>query len=208
LRHITQFYNPSGSCSYADAYLKYIPIPAASPDTRAKINAAAQHLSQLTERSNYLQGQIGSFPRSVFDHFQRSGRPLQGEELERQAEVANLPRKLRSSACRDSTLLDGRTQLQFGRGTIRVSASLAPILHEMLTIRGTLDKSELLRTFFPSRGRDCRTFVETLSSWQNEVSSLEGRIEAAEATHNQSVFGLYGIQADQLAIMRRFLTHF
>jgi hypothetical protein len=208
LRHITKFYNPSGSCSYAAAYLKYIPIPAAEPETRIRIEASARHLAEITERINQLDGQIESFPRSVFDHFQRLGRPLQGEELERQAEVANLPRHLRGSACRESSLLDGRTQLQFGRGAIRLSASLAPIVRQILTVRRALDRSELLRTFFPARERDRRTFVEMLSSWQDEVSSLKGQIETAEARHNQSLSALYGIQANQLTIMRRFLAHF
>jgi N-6 DNA Methylase len=208
LRHITQFYNPSGSCSYADAYLKYIPVPMAEPETRAEIEASARYLAEMTERINCLEGQIGSFPSSVFDHFQRLGRPFQGEELERQAEVTNLSRQLRASACRESPLLDGRTQLQFGRGVIRVSSSLARIVREMLILRGTLDRSKLLRTFFPTRVRDHRVFIETLSSWQDEVSSLEKQIETAEARHNQSVSALYGIEAHQLTIVRRFLTNF
>jgi len=48
LRHITQFYNPSGSSSYADAYLKYIPIPAVQPEARVGIEASARHLEEIT----------------------------------------------------------------------------------------------------------------------------------------------------------------
>jgi hypothetical protein len=208
LRHITQFYNSSGSCSYADAYLKYIPIPPVEPETRAELEASARHLSEITERINYLQRQIEWFPSSVFDEYQRSGQPLQGEELERQAEIDNLPRQLRSSTLQESTLLDGRIELRLGRGTIRLPSTLGPIVSQMLTVKGALERSELLSTFFPTRERDCHYFLETLFTWQQETASLEERVRVAEATHNQTVSSLYEIDPDRLAILRRFLAHF
>jgi hypothetical protein len=78
----------------------------------------------------------------------------------------------------------------------------------MLTIRVTLERNELVSTFFPTRERDRQAFIETLLSWEQEASSLKAQIEAAEAIHNQSVSLLYGIHADRLTVLRRFLTHF
>jgi hypothetical protein len=151
---------------------------------------------------------VESFPSSAFDYYHRSGRPLQGEELGRQSDVANLPRRLRSSALRESTLVDHRTELRFGRGTIRLSPSLAALVSQMLAIRGTVERDELLSTFFPIREGDCQNFMETLLSWLRETSSLEDRVQLAEMMHNQTISSLYGIGPDRLAVLQRFLAHF
>ena len=176
LRHITQFYNPSGSASYADAFLKFLPLAPVDDGGRGALARSAEDLSATVERLTAVRRSISASPLSVFEHFRRLGQSVEGEELDRQSDASNLPRRLSGTTARVATLPNGRAELRLGRGSLRLPEFLAILVLDVLNTRGDMARGELLATHFPIRQPDCELFSGVLREWRQEINDLEEEI--------------------------------
>jgi hypothetical protein len=208
LRHITQFYNPSGSASYADAFLKFLPLPPVDAIERGHLVQSAENISAAMERLTAVRRSISASPVSLFAHFRNLGRTIEGEQLERQAEVSNLPRQVSGSTARVSILPDGRAELRLGRGSIRLPEFLATLVIDVLNATGGIPRDELSGTYFPTQRPDCELFSRTLHEWQEEVNALEEAISNSELIHDGLVSAQYQIPTLWQLTIDRFLSRF
>ncbi len=208
IRHTTQFYNPSGSASYGDAFLKNVPIPNVSCDLRIGLETSARKLTKKVQEQQELEDRLKRFPDSAFTYLREQGMPATGEELWRLADISGLPRMIVGARLRMSNLLDGRVELRSGRGTVRLPRAMAEVVRRMISIRRAVSRDELLKTFVPDTEAGGERFVALALEWEVELRKIGQCIDTAERALNMDATLAYGIDDSQMPILRRFLDRF
>jgi TaqI-like C-terminal specificity domain/Eco57I restriction-modification methylase len=208
LRHITQFYNPAGSCSYADAFLKYLPIAPLNVGDAKSLQTSSAGLADLSLKRKVLLNQISTFPDSVFEHFKTIGQAQPTESLSNIAEISNLPTTIRAEMMSRQNLLDGRVSISIGRGTIWVSKDLADLIERTILARQEIDRSVFVELQYPSHTKDYDKYTKLLVEWQKDLSATENECVLLEKEQNIKIQHAYGITKSEMALVERFLSHF
>jgi hypothetical protein len=208
LRHITQFYNPASSCSYADVFLKHLPIAGLSPSDRKSLKKSSTKLSESASLHERLTHQIGSFPQSVTDYLMSIGSAVATEQVSNLAEVSNLPTIIRSDIMTVQDLLDGRVCLTFGRGTIWADKELGRLIERAISGRQQIDRAEFLNLAYPERPKDRSRYLEIVEGWERELHKTKTEIVRLEDEGNLRVLDAYGLSDSDMSIIEKFLQRF
>lgn len=201
-----------GYYSYADAYIRNLPIPASTPAQRDQLSRLARELTACTGELRRLEAQARAFPDSVSEERRAAGTLPELDVLGGMAQAAGLAQKLEASKVQDMDggLLGklGEVTLKVGKGTLTLGTEHARLVREVLAERRSLGRDELLALRVPERTADVRAYLDTLAGWRTRMAELRGEIETREAELNDVVYGLYGLNADERAVVERFLERF
>ena len=208
LRHITQVYNSSGSSSYADAYLKWLPIVDVASDQQHCISDLAQSLTAKTAELRQLEGNIAAFPASVTEAWRAEGKVPDLDDLSRLVTWSNLARNISYDSVSEQTDLRGNTVLSAGRGSMTLEPALARLVLQVLELRGRMTREELLGLEVPTDASEQAAYLQTLAEWQASTESLKGEIEQQEAELNNVVYEAYELDEEAQRIIRAFLERF
>ncbi|MEF2278726.1 hypothetical protein V3W47_10475 [Deinococcus sp. YIM 134068] len=201
-----------GYYSYADAYIRDLPIPASTSAQRDCLSRLARELTALTGELRGLEVQARDFPDSVSEERRGTGELPELDELGNLAQSAGLPQRLEANKVQEGgeSLLGkpGEVTQRVGKGTLTLGAEHARLVREVLAQRRSIGRDELLALRVPERGADVRAYLDTLAGWRTRMAELRGEIGAREAELNDVVYNLYGLTTDERAVVERFLERF
>ena len=208
LRHITQFYNPAGSCSYADAFLKHLPIARFNTCDATEIAKGSELLAALSVEKQRLKECLQDFPNSATAELKAQNRAIAVGNLSDLAEVHHLPSVLRASAMSKSRLLDGRISISFGRGSVSADESLADLIEMSLAFNEGVDRETFLETKYPTRAQERARYSTYQRGLQEKLKVASNEGVDAEAKLNEIVERAYGITSSDRSVVSKFLGRF
>ncbi len=207
LKQISSVYS-NGYFSYADAFLKGLPIASANPETERNISALAHLLTDKTARLRALEKQVETFPASLTVERRGAGTVPELDEVARLAVAGGLPKMIDASDVREQSDLQGQTVLAVGRGEVRAAPMLARLLRRVLDVRGKVKREELLGLELPMGESDQQDYLEQLAGWEGEVEELKRAICQGELELNTLVYDLYDLGAEDREVLEGFLARF
>lgn len=207
LKQLSSVYS-NGYFSYADAFLKALPIPNANTKQQQTIASLAQPLTDKTARLRELEKNIAAFPESVTESLKGKSLPDR-DDLGRLIVTNTLPKTLSGKKVVEEGMLGGQTVLRMGKAELFIKKlELAKLVRRILELRGTVDTREFLALEVPTTSKDQTRYLETLAAWESEVSVLAGEIEKLEADLNDVVYEVYGLNAADREVIEEFLRRF
>jgi hypothetical protein len=207
LRHISSVYS-SGFYSYADAFLKDLPIGSATNEQQQAIIAAARTLIEKTAVLREREKAVAAFPDSVTGARRQEGDVPDLEVLSRLGLFGNLPREVRADRLGSEHDLMGQVVLRIGNGRMTLKPALARLVEKVLELRGKMARDELLALNVPEREVEQRAYLETLATWQTEIACLQEEIAGLEAELNDTVYEVYGLDEEDRRVVEGFLDRF
>ena len=207
VRHISSVYG-SGYYSYADAFLKNLPIPETTPTQQQTLSSFAQTLTEKTARLRALEKDVASFPASVTMQRRAAGRVPDLDDLTRLVTADNLPQTVDAAKVGEQDTLHGETVLRIGNGELRAKPSLAKFVRRVLKLRGKMGAEELLALEVPLSAADQSVYLETLATWEKEIGGLRVEMAGLEADLNSAVYEAYGLDEDDRRVVEEFLERF
>jgi len=206
IKHLSSVYG-SGFYSYADAYLKDLPIP---PATEAQQTAIAKFTRTLTETTATLRSLVAAvraFPDSVTAARREAGTVPDLEALGRLGILQGLPREVSDERISSEHDLMGQVVLKVGKGRMTLQPALAELVLAALKVRGKLPYEALASLNVPEREGEQRAYVEALREWQAQIVRLQGKIVELEAELNSKVYEVYGL-GEERGVVEAFLERF
>ena len=206
IKHLSSVYG-SGYYSYADAYLKDLPIPDVTEDQQTAITELAQTLTETTARLRKLKAAVAAFPDSVTAARRTVGTVPDLEALERLGLLQGVPREVRADKMTSEHDLTGQVVLRVGNGRMTFTPTLAELVEAVLATRGKLSYEALAALNVPEREPEQHAYVATLRQWQAERIELSGEITRLEDELNGKVYEVYGLE-DERDVIEGFLERF
>lgn len=207
LRQISSVYS-NGYYSYADAFLKELPIAPASDVQR---NAIAEVAKVLTEKVSILREYekvVVNFPNSVTDARRKAGTVPNLEALSRLGEFKNLPKELQANRVSSQNTLLGEVELTIGNGRATLKPELAKLVDSVLQVRGRIARDELLTLQLPERENEQQAYIKQLAAWRKNINQLQADIEALEKELNNAVYEVYGLDDEDKQVIEAYLARF
>jgi hypothetical protein len=204
-----------GFYSYADAFLRDLPIPETTTVDQNKVIELSNSLTSLATQTRDLEKDIAAFPESVTTARRVAGAVPDLDSLENLlAGSGGLTTEIRfdprTSIAQDLlgqwvlTIPRGKTSSEFRSD----NQSLLELLRLCLEKRGKFAKSELLDLRLPEREAAQKSYIQTLADWQTTLETLQAQIHQLESDLNDVVYTIFGISTQERKIIEEFLARF
>jgi hypothetical protein len=208
LKHISSVYS-GGFWSYADAFLKWVPVPEATDEQKKRL---AEYVCKLTEKVNEyheVKEALASFPQGYWEELKRSGKAPSRDVLRNLARWGDLPQKVSAKQAQIQTDLQAQTVLRLGKSELLFRHEPhARLALEILRERGVVLKEELLEWELPLDPRDVEAFLGHLKELRNRRQILEQEIQDLEKRLNEAVSDLFGLSPKEQEVIDEFLVRF
>ena len=207
LKQISSVY-AGGFFSYADAFIKWLPIPEANPEDQKRLSDLAKELTRLTRDLAELEDDLANFPASLTDKLARQGKAPPRDALRNLASGGGLAKVLKAENATLETDLQGQAVLRLGRGGLTMPETLARLVLEVLQERGSMGRDDLLAIDFPIEPQDQRAYLDQLTAWRARRLRLQKKIRELEEEVDKVVYVLFGLNSTEIKIVEKFLSRF
>lgn len=195
-----------GYYSYADAYIKWLPIPCVNEQQEDAIAALAVSQHEAAERQARLRGLVAGFPSTVTQELALAGSAPETEDLSRLALLTNLARNLAYSRHRRDVDLEGDAVITIGNGRIKCPQPVAEILMRYWQHHGQVTREELASLRVPIDTTVQGIYLSRLHDWRREIAEIEVAMARATCELDDLVFAAYGL--DEVSGAREIVTRF
>lgn len=209
IRHISSVYS-GGYYSYADVFIKDLPIPSVTLEQETILSSLAEQLS-INARENYrLEQCLKQFPDSYTTELRMAGNMPDLDTLERIAPLSgNLSQKLDYSKAELKNTLTGEIKLTIGRASLHVGGeTLADLVFKTLEGQKTIARQIFLDLKFPTRARDQQKYLDIYKQWETEIVHLELEAKALQAELELKVYEVFQLNQEDIEVIQNFLEHF
>ena len=205
----------NGFYSYADQFIKDVPMLDIEKETRLKLKNLSKQLAEVATRLQKLEQQLEQFPESVTEALQEKKKSPDVDTFENMVgSYSPLPTELRHHpGARLETDLMGQTVLVIPKGKtgvteIRGAPNFLQVVQRTLEQRGKISRTELLVLPIPEREKQQREYLDTLQRWKDELIAVHAEIQKLEAELNDAVYDAFGLDARDRAVIEDFLRRF
>ncbi len=215
LRQLSSTY-AGGFYSYADAFLKDLPIPDASKKDQNRIAKLSQTLTTHTASARALEKDIAGFPESVNAQRRAAGNVPDLDSLENLLSgsgglTSELKWHSKTSLSQD---LMGEWVLSIPRGKSATtelragSQTLLELTKAALLERGKIGRSDLLALRVPEKTAAQRQYLETLQNWKTTLETTRAQIRTLESQLNDIVYTVFNLTKADRKVIESFLERF
>lgn len=175
IKSISSSYS-GGYYSYADAFIKWLPIPEISEEYKEELTKLVHRVEERTARLRKMRSELEGFPQSVMEELKKQGKAPPRKTLESLAiGINNLAREV--SAKKDTSLqkdLNGSLVLRLGKGTILFQHEAhARLVLKALKARGSVSREELLNWEIPENPNTAEEFLRKIESLEEDQNRIE-----------------------------------
>ena len=208
LKHISSVYS-GGLWSYADAFLKWVPVPEATDEQKKRLAECVGKLTEKVNEYHEVKEALASFPQGYWEELKRSKKAPSRDVLQNLARWGNLPQKVSAKQAQIQTDLQAQTVLRLGKSELLFRHEPhARLALEILRERGVVLKEELLEWELPLDPRDVEAFLVHLTKLRNRCQTLEQEIQDLEKGLNKAVSDLFGLSPKEQEVIDKFLVRF
>jgi len=208
LKHISSVYS-GGFWSYADAFLKWVPVPEATDEQKKRL---AEYVGKLTEKVNEyheVKEALASFPQGYWEELKQSEKAPSRDVLQNLARWGDLPQKVSAKQAQIQTDLQAQTVLRLGKSELLFRHEPhARLALEILRERGVVLKEKFLEWELPQDPQDVEAFLGHLKELRNRRQILEQEIQDLEKRLNEAVSDLFGLSPKEQEVIDEFLVRF
>jgi hypothetical protein len=211
LKHVSTIYE-GHTYSYGDQFIKQLPIKlprtAREKELARRLSDLAEGLSEMKGNLRHLESECRAFPNAQAVTL---GSAIELYALRRLVSGEPQSRTVDPRDYSISQMLDGHWGLRLGRATLSFPTELHLRLVEkwlLLQRQTKIPCSLLMDLNLPASETGCHLVLQTLSRTEDEIDRLRTSLEGGESEVDVAVAQLYGLDHQQMQVIRQFLSRF
>jgi hypothetical protein len=199
--------------SYADQFLRDLPVAEAILDTRRggtrRLSRIAEALTGFAATRNQLREKLESFPTSFERDLSRYELDSVGKLAREHPATAQLSVEFESLSV-EKTLYGYEVRYGLQRPFEFEHREHAECLAEAFRTRGrkSLPLKEVLSWRLPVKPEGCRKLLELQEGTRRELGRIRSEVTSQEGALNELVYTVYGVTAEEREVIEGFLERY